>query len=181
MKNIHSWLSRTIRISEVVVFLFMKRDEFWEFILLLDVLGNILFFINVQAGNLLFSIWNFAQCHVATRMGGRFEREWTHVSEGLSLFVAHLKLSQYFYDDLFLFLAAPVLHFWPRAFSSQGSGAPLPCSMWASCWGGFSCCKHGLQLVGSAAVAHGLSCAMACGIFPDQGSIPWPLHWQGDS
>ena len=181
MENIHFWLSCTIRITEVVVFLFMKRDEFWEFILLLDVLGNILFVINVQVANLLFSIWSSAQCHVAARMGGRFEGEWTHVSEGLSLFTAHLKLSQYFYDDLFLFLAAPVLHCWPRAFSSQGSGAPLPCSVRASPWGGFSCCRRGLQLVGSAAVVHGLSCAMACGIFPDQGSNPWPLHWQRDS
>ena len=27
-------------------------------------------------------------------------------------------------------------------------------------------------------MAHGLSCSMACGIFPDQGSNPCPLHWQ---
>ena len=30
-------------------------------------------------------------------------------------------------------------------------------------------------------MAHGLSCFAACGIFPDQGSIPCPLHWQADS
>ena len=30
-------------------------------------------------------------------------------------------------------------------------------------------------------MAHGLSCSMACGIFPDQGSNPSPLHWQVDS
>ena len=34
---------------------------------------------------------------------------------------------------------------------------------------------------GSAAVAHGPSCSAACGIFPDQGSNPCPLHWQVDS
>ena len=28
---------------------------------------------------------------------------------------------------------------------------------------------------------HGLSCSVACGIFPDQGSNPCPLHWQADS
>ena len=28
---------------------------------------------------------------------------------------------------------------------------------------------------------HGLSCSLACGIFPDQGSNPCPLHWQADS
>ena len=30
-------------------------------------------------------------------------------------------------------------------------------------------------------MAHGLSCSVACGIFPDQGSKPCPLHWQADS
>ena len=30
-------------------------------------------------------------------------------------------------------------------------------------------------------MAHGLSCSAACGIFPDQGSNPCPLHWQADS
>ena len=29
---------------------------------------------------------------------------------------------------------------------------------------------------GFVAVAHGLSCQTACGIFPDQGSKPCPLH-----
>ena len=34
---------------------------------------------------------------------------------------------------------------------------------------------------GSVIVAHGRSCSVACGIFPDQGSNPCPLHWQADS
>ena len=34
---------------------------------------------------------------------------------------------------------------------------------------------------GSVVVAHGPSCSTACGIFPDQGSNPCPLHWQADS
>ena len=34
---------------------------------------------------------------------------------------------------------------------------------------------------GSAVVAQGPSCSAACGIFPDQGSNPCPLHWQADS
>ena len=33
-----------------------------------------------------------------------------------------------------------------------------------------------LQSMGSAAVAHGLSCSVACGIFPDQGSNLCLLH-----
>ena len=39
----------------------------------------------------------------------------------------------------------------------------------------------GSRRAGSAAVAHGPSCSAACGIFPDQGSNPCPLHWQADS
>ena len=30
-------------------------------------------------------------------------------------------------------------------------------------------------------MVHGLSCSVACGIFPDQGSNPCPLHRQADS
>ena len=30
-------------------------------------------------------------------------------------------------------------------------------------------------------MTQGLSCSAACGIFPDQGSNPCPLHWQADS
>ena len=39
----------------------------------------------------------------------------------------------------------------------------------------------GSRRAGSVIVAHGPSCAAACGIFPDQGSNPCPLHWQADS
>ena len=37
------------------------------------------------------------------------------------------------------------------------------------------------RCAGPAAVAHGPSCSAACGIPPDQGSNPCPLHWQADS
>ena len=39
----------------------------------------------------------------------------------------------------------------------------------------------GSRRAGSAAGAHGFSCSVACGIFPDQGSNPCPLHWQAGS
>ena len=39
----------------------------------------------------------------------------------------------------------------------------------------------GSRRAGSATVAHGPSCSAACGILPDQGSNPCPLHWQADS
>ena len=37
------------------------------------------------------------------------------------------------------------------------------------------------RCAGSVVVAHGPSFSTACGIFPDQGSNPCPLHWQADS
>ena len=39
----------------------------------------------------------------------------------------------------------------------------------------------GSRRAGSVIVAHGPSCSVACGIFPDQCSNPCPLHWQADS
>ena len=39
----------------------------------------------------------------------------------------------------------------------------------------------GSRRAGSVIVAHGPSCSAACGIFPDQGSNPCPLHQQADS
>ena len=39
----------------------------------------------------------------------------------------------------------------------------------------------GSRRAGSVIVAHGPSRSAACGIFPDQGSNPCPLHWQADS
>ena len=75
------------------------------------------------------------------------------------------------------------LRFCARAFSSCGK------------WGGHSSSRcAGLSLsrplllwstgsrrAGSVVVAHGPNCSAACGIFPDQGSNPCPLHWQADS
>ena len=46
----------------------------------------------------------------------------------------------------------------------------------SSC-GGFSSCGTRVQQV----EAQGLSCPMACGIFPDQGLNLCLLHWQVDS
>ena len=39
----------------------------------------------------------------------------------------------------------------------------------------------GSRRAGSVVVAHGPSCSAACGIFPNQGWNPCPLHWQADS
>ena len=74
------------------------------------------------------------------------------------------------------------------------AGATLRCGARASHCGGFSRCEawalgmwasvvvsRRLQSAGSVVVVHGLSCSVACGILPDQGSNPRPLHWQVDS
>ena len=39
----------------------------------------------------------------------------------------------------------------------------------------------GSRRTSSVIVAHGPRCSAACGILPDQGSNPCPLHWQADS
>ena len=67
-------------------------------------------------------------------------------------------------------------------------------SLVAASWGHSSLRHAGLSLsrplllrstgsrhTGSVVVAHGPSCSVARGIFPDQGLNPCPLHWQADS
>ena len=43
--------------------------------------------------DLLYSIWNSAQCYVAAWMEGEFGEEWTHVYVWLSPFAVDLKWS----------------------------------------------------------------------------------------
>ena len=45
--------------------------------------------------NLLYSVWNSAQCYMAAWMGGEFGGDWIHVYVWLSLFTVHPKLSQH--------------------------------------------------------------------------------------
>ena len=82
-----------------------------------------------------------------------------------------------------LFLVAPGLHCCRQAFSGcRELGLLSCCNAQASQRSVFSYC--GTQALGtrvSVVAALGLSCSMACGIFPDQGWNPCPLHWQGDS
>ena len=57
----------------------------------------------------------------------------------------------------------------------------------SSWWAGLSLSRPlllrstGSRRAGSVIVALGPSCSAACGILPDQGSNPRPLHWQADS
>ena len=45
--------------------------------------------------DLLYSVWNSAQCYVAAWMGGGLGGEWIHVYVWPSPFAVHLKLSQH--------------------------------------------------------------------------------------
>ena len=88
-------------------------------------------------------------------------------------------LSFFFFN---LFMAVLGLRFCVRAFYSCGKGghSSTRCA-------GLSLLRPlllrstGSRRAGSVIVAHGPSCFVACGIFPDQGSNPCPLHWQADS
>ena len=74
------------------------------------------------------------------------------------------------------------LHFCARAFSSCGKRGPLfiavrgPFTTAAS-----PVAEHRLQMHRLSSCGSQPSCSVACGIFPDQGSNPCPLHWQADS
>ena len=46
--------------------------------------------------DLLYSIWDSAQCQVAAWIGGELRGEWIYVYAWLSLFTVHLKLSQHY-------------------------------------------------------------------------------------
>ena len=88
----------------------------------------------------------------------------------------------FFFFNFYLFMAVLGLRFCARAFSIAASGGHSS----SRCMG-LSLSQPpllqstGSRRAGSVVVAHGPSCSAACGIFPDQGSNPCPLHWQADS
>ena len=83
---------------------------------------------------------------------------------------------------IYLFLAVLGLHFCTRVSLVVASGGHS-----SSRCVGLSLSRPlllrstGSKRASSVVVAHGPSCSVACGIFPDQGSNPCPLHWQADS
>ena len=95
----------------------------------------------------------------------------------------------FFLKFYYLFIFAVLgLRFCVRAFSSCGKRGPLfivvrgPFTITGlSLSPPFPLRSTGSRCTGSVIVAHGPSCSAACGIFPDQGSNPCPLHWQADS
>ena len=78
---------------------------------------------------------------------------------------------------IYLFMAVLGLRFHARAFSSCSKLGRL----FIAVRGPLLLQSTGSRCAGSVIVAHGPSCSTACGILPDQGSNPCPLHWQADS
>ena len=99
----------------------------------------------------------------------------------------------FFFKEFYLFMAVLALHFCARALSNCGKWGPLfiavrgPLTIAASLVAEHRLSRPlllrstGSRRAGSVIVARGPSCSTACGIFPDQGSNPCPLHWQADS
>ena len=67
---------------------------------------------------------------------------------------------------------------WLLLLQSTGSRVHGLQQLWHT---GSGAVAYGLQNAGSEVVAHGLNCSTVCGVFPDQGLNPRPLHWQVDS
>ena len=69
--------------------------------------------------------------------------------------------------------------------ASHGSGfrgwEAWPLGAWASVVVVRGCRSCGLWSTASVVVVQGFSCSVVCGIFPNQGLNPCPLHWQADS
>ena len=83
---------------------------------------------------------------------------------------------------MYVCMAVLGLRFCARAFLQlRQVGATLHRGARASHHCGLSLPSTGSRRAGSVIVPHGPSCSAACGIFPDQGPNPCPLHWQADS
>ena len=155
-------------------------------------------FLDVKLGELPH--WILTQDFIPKCIAGAFQRGYYRYYHkyfngkkgsvaGLSMVLAAYVLFNYcyfffFFNYLFIYLFLPVLglRFCARAFSSCGERGHS-----SSQCTGLSLSRPlllrstGSRCAGSVVVAHGPSCSAACGIFPDQGSNPYPLHWQADS
>ena len=106
-----------------------------------------------------------------------------YMSFRVSAFLSNTCNLLFFFKYFCLFLAVLGLCFCVRAFSScvaSGGHSSSRCA-------GLSLSRPlllrstGFRRAGSVIVAHGPSCSVAHGIFPDQGPNPCALHWQADS
>ena len=121
--------------------------------------------------------------HVVPHLGSRGAWLWGWVTPGerqelgLFFFFFNLIATLFIYLFIYLFLAVLGLRFVRGLSLVAASGGH------SSSWCGSLSLTRPLPLRGtgsrracSVVVAHGPSCSAACGIFPDQGSNPCPLH-----
>ena len=132
----------------------------------------------------IYSLWS----HDSEKTSGGFGLEKKMILTTLCFafiipFLKFFKINSYFiYLFIYLFIAVLGLRF-VRGLSLVAASRGHS-SSWCA---GLSLSRPlplqgtGSRRAGSAVVAHGPSCSAACGIFPDQGSNPCPLHWQADS
>ena len=89
---------------------------------------------------------------------------------------------KFFNKFIYLFMAVLGLCFLCEGFLQLWrAGATLHRGARASHCRGLSLRSTSYRRTGSVVVAHGPSCSAACGILPDRGSNPCPLHQQADS
>ena len=88
-----------------------------------------------------------------------------------------------FYLSIYLlFLAVLDLYCFIQAFSSCNEQGLLFIAVHRFLIAVASRCRaQGLDVRTSVVVVHVFSCSKPCGVFPDQESNPYPLHWQVDS
>ena len=101
-----------------------------------------------------------------------------------------VEIFYFFFLRSFIFSCAGSLLLWPGfplVVEHRGCSLAVVCGLLtavASLAVEHGLSVHGLlelQLAGSAVVVRVLSRPAACGVFPDSGSNPHPLHWQVDS
>ena len=93
------------------------------------------------------------------------------------------KSQEYLFIYLFIYLWLCWVFVSVRGLSpvvASGGHSSSPCAGLSLSWP-LLLWSTGSRRAGSVIVAHRPSCSAACGIFPDQGSNPCPLHWQADS
>ena len=116
------------------------------------------------------------------KISGSWKEQW-------ALCVLSFTLCKFFFK-FYLFLFIYLFYFWlcwvfvsVRGLSlvvASGGHSSSRCAGLSLSWP-LLLRSTGSRCAGSVVVAHGPSCSAACGILPDQGSNPCPLHWQADS
>ena len=143
--------------------------------------------LGIVAAYVMTTVWS--SCSSRLPPGGGFSiyetahRTWLRIGSialGEELKVldsVYFILFFYFYLFIYLFLTVLGLRF-VRGLSlvaASGDRSSSRCAGLSLSWP-LPLRSTGSRRTGSVAVAHGPSCSVACGIFPDQGLNPCPLH-----